>query len=270
LVTGGSEGIGAASVRRFLDRNWRVATVSLPGQNLHRWRWEGAVTLEGDITKDEVRKHIVEETLARFGRVDALVNNVGVGLYATCSDVSPQLFRRLLEVNVIAPLALTQLVLPVMRNQGSGTIVNLGSVAGNVSMPWAFGYCASKSALHALNDSLRRELRKERIRVVKICPGIVETRFRENVLGGVVPASLKNLRPVVSADQVSEAILKAVESRASGTVYVPGLGRLFTAMEHCCPPLMDWYLGRFGGAPLVAAIATEMSLASHNEVGAKL
>jgi short-subunit dehydrogenase len=157
-----------------------------------------------------------------------------------------------------------------MRQQGSGTIVNLGSVSGSVSMPWAFGYCASKFAIHALNDSLRRELRTEGIRVVKVCPGIVDTRFRQNVLDGSAPGKVTDLRPVVSADRVADAILKAVESRSSRTVYVPSLGRLFSAIENLCPPLMDWYLGRFAEQRvIVTGAAPEMSLSAVAKPGAK-
>ncbi len=269
LITGGSQGIGAASVRQFLEHGWRVATVALPGQNLDRWRQHDVVTVEGDITQEAVRHDFVEQALSSFGRLDALVNNAGVGLYATCSNSSLQLFRRLLDVNVVGPLALTQLVLPIMRRQGSGTIVNLGSVAGNVSMPWAFGYSASKFALHALNDSLRRELRNKGIRVVKVCPGIVDTRFRENVLGGSVPRKLTDLRPLVSAERVAKVIFEAVESGSSDTLYVPRIGALFSAMEHFCPWLMDWYLGRFADEQVMVTGALEMSLPSAVKPGAE-
>jgi short-subunit dehydrogenase len=247
-----------------------VATVALPGEDLHRWRSDGVVTVEGDITQEDVREDIVKRALTRFGRLDVLVNNAGVGLYATGSNASPELFRRLLDVNVIAPLALTQLVLPVMRRQGRGTIVNLGSVAGNVSMPWAFGYSASKFAVHAFNDALRRELRTDGIRVVKICPGIVDTRFRRNVLDGSVPMKLTKLRTLVSADKVAEVIFKAVESRSSRTVYVPRIGCLFSAIERFCPPLMDWYLGRLDEERVtVTGAAPEMSFSPVAKPGAK-
>ena len=251
LITGGSQGIGAASVRRFLDGGWKVATVALSGESLYRWQFRDVVTLEGDITKESLRNEILDTVLARFGRLDALVNNAAVGLYACASDSRPELIRRLFEVNVIAPLALTQLVLPIMRRQHSGTIVNLGSIAGDVAMPWACGYSASKFSFHAFNDSLRRELKQEGIRVVKICPGIVATRFRQNVLAGSAPRTLIDLRPVVSAEKVAEAIFKAVHFGSRDTVYVPRLGRLFTAVEHFCPAFMDWYLGRLAKAAFV-------------------
>ena len=244
LLTGGSQGIGAACIQGFLTKNWKVATVALPGEELDRWRKRGVLTVEGDLTYEDTRQAVVDRTLEQFGRIDALVNNAGVGLYAPPSKMPVDLFRRMMEVNVMAPLALAQLVVPAMRRQGSGTIVNIGSVAGNVSMPWAVGYCASKFALHALSDSLRRELRKEGIRVVKICPGIVDTGFRRNVLTGEVPASLADLRPIVPAEKIAAAVVRAIESRVPETIYVPEIGRLFSAMQAFSPRLMDWYLAR--------------------------
>ena len=268
LVTGGSQGIGAASVQRFLDRGWNVSTVSLPGENLKRWCSDRVLVIEGDLTSEQVRRTAVEQTLERFHRIDALVNNAGVGLYATPSTLPPVLLQRLFDVNVVAPLALAQLVIPVMRRQRSGAIVNVGSVAGHVSMPWAAGYCASKFAMHAVSDSLRRELRKDGIRVVKICPGIVATRFRENVLAGSVLTKLEDLRPVVSPERVAATIVRAVESRWHHTMYVPEIGRLFSAVQHFCPPLMDWYLGRLSAEQVVCS-TSDHGLAHAVEPGAE-
>jgi short-subunit dehydrogenase len=247
VITGGSQGIGAATVQRFRDKGWKVSTVALPGENLNRWRSRSVLTVEGDIASKDVRTDVVDRTLQRFGRIDALVNNAGIGLYGSPSNLPTDLLSRLFDVNAVAPLDFAQLVLPAMRRQGSGTIVNIGSVAGNVSMPWAVGYCASKFALHALNDSLRLELRRDRIRVVKVCPGIVATNFRDNVIWGSVPRKLADLRPVVSPERVAKAIYRAVNSPWLHTVYVPELGRIFSAVQRFCPALMDWYLQRVGG-----------------------
>jgi short-subunit dehydrogenase len=244
LITGGSQGIGAASVQLFREKGWKVSTVALPGEDLDRWRSGSVLTIEGDITSRELRTAAVERTLQRFGRIDALVNNAGIGLYGSPSKLPADLLGRLFAVNAVAPLHLAQLVIPAMRRQGSGTIVNIGSVAGNVSMPWAVGYCASKFALHALNDSLRLELRRDRIRVVKVCPGIVATKFRDHVIWGSVPRKLANLRPVISPEKVAKAIYRAVDSPWLNTVYVPELGRIFSAVQRFCPALMDWYLQR--------------------------
>ncbi len=249
LITGGGRGIGAACVDRFLREGWRVATVALPGENVERWTAPSVLAMSGDITSAEVATNLVERTLQRFGRIDALVNNAGVGLYALPSEIEIDLFSRLLSVNVIALLRLTQLIIPTMRRQGAGTIVNIGSVAGNVALPWAAAYCASKYAVHCITDSLRRELRRDGIRVMKICPGIVSTDFRQHVLQGAAPPSVASLRFVVSAESVAAAVLKGVESGSSRTVYVPSIGRIFSALGFF-PQLMDLYLNRFAPPPV--------------------
>ncbi len=190
-----------------------------------------------------VLRSAVEQTVARFGTIDILVNNAGIGLYGAPSTVSIPLSKRVFDVNVFAPLALAQLVIPIMRKQGNGTIVTLGSVGGKASLPWSVSYCASKFALHAVDDSLRRELRRDGIHVMKVCPGIVETRFRDHVLAGTAPSDVSAIRRVVAPKQVAEAIVRGIR-RKSRTVYVPQIGRLFTAMEFFAPTLMDWYLDK--------------------------
>jgi short-subunit dehydrogenase len=147
----------------------------------------------------------------------------------------------------VAPLALAQLVIPIMKDQGAGTIVNLGSVAGQVSLPWASAYSASKFALDAIHDALRRELRKDCIHLVKVCPGIVDTEFRNHVLAGAAPPAVRRIRKTVSPDRVASGIIRAVERRHS-TVFVPRIGRLFTFVGSVAPFLMDLYLARLSPA----------------------
>jgi short-subunit dehydrogenase len=243
LITGASGGIGSACVRRFLEAGWQVSATALSGPRLERLGGPDVLVVPGDITSDQVRRDVVERTLARYGRIDALINNAGVGLYAPPSGVALDLMSRLLQVNVFAALGMAQAVIPTMRSAGSGSIVNVGSVAAFSSLPWAAAYCASKSALHSLNDSLRRELRKDGIHVMGICPGIVDTDFRLNVLGGIAPARVARIRRIVSPEAVAAAILNGLIKRRQ-TVYVPEIGRLFRLVEFISPRLMDWYLGR--------------------------
>ena len=257
LITGGSTGIGAACVRQFVGRGWEVSVLALPTADLDRLAAPNVLTIAGDVTSGPVRKSAVEQTIARFGRIDVLINNAGVGLYALPSAVPEALFSRVLDVNVVAPLALAQLVIPIMRRQGAGTIVNLGSVAGQVALPWASAYSASKFALDAIHDALRRELRRDCIHLVKVCPGIVDTEFRNHVLAGAAPPAVICIRMTVSADRVASGILRAVERRRS-KVFVPWIGRLFTLMESVAPFLMDVYLARF--FPLVTSVESPLPL----------
>jgi short-subunit dehydrogenase len=243
LITGASQGIGAACARLFQKEGAKVSLLALPEAGFENGD-EDRLISAGDITDDAFRRSAVQNTIDRFGRIDVLINNAAVGLYAAPSLVDIQLARRLFDVNVFSALALTQLVIPHMRAQRGGTIVNIGSVGGRVSLPWAVMYCASKFATHAVNDSLRRELQGEGIRVMKVCPGIVDTKFRDSVLSGKAPRPVENISRIVSPDQVAQALLKGLKTSAQ-TVYVPALlARAFMALESISPRLMDWYVRR--------------------------
>jgi len=245
LITGASEGIGASCARLLESNGARLSLTALPAPDFQDDDTERKLITTGDITSSEVRRRIVDRTLARFGRIDILINNAGVGQYDYPSEADVEISKRIFDVNVFSALALVQLIIPAMRKQKAGVIVNLGSVAGKVSLPWAVMYCATKWALHCVDDSLRRELSRDGIRVIKICPGIVETRFREHAMTGKAPTRVVNIRRVVSPDQVAEAIVYGVE-RNKRTVYVPKIGWAFTSLEVFAPWLMDWYLrGKF-------------------------
>jgi short-subunit dehydrogenase len=247
LITGASEGIGASCEKLIGQRGAKLSLTALPSASFHaNSKEEGTCTrivTTGDITDAETRRAVVDRTVGQFGRIDVLINDVGVGQYGYPSALDTEVSKRIFDINVFSPLALTQLVVPYMRRQGSGVIVNLGSVGGKVSLPWAVMYCATKWAVHCIDDSLRRELRPYGIRVVKVCPGIVSTGFRDHVLAGKAPEPVENIRRVVSPDQVAAALVRGVE-RNRRTVYVPRIGLLFTALECFAPAIMDWYLTR--------------------------
>ena len=241
IITGASEGIGASCARRLKQLGARLSLNGLPSPSFPDSESDSEIVTPGDITDKAVRERIVERTLRVFGRIDFLVNNVGVGQYGYPTEVDTEISKRLFDINVFAPLALTQLVVPVMRKQKSGVIVNIGSVGGKVSLPWAAMYCATKWAVHCVDDSLRRELRGSGISIVKVCPGIVETNFREHVLAGSAPPPVKGIRRVVTADQVAAAVVLGIEKKKR-TVFVPKIGRLFTSLESVAPRAMDVYL----------------------------
>ncbi|MCW5976868.1 MAG: SDR family NAD(P)-dependent oxidoreductase [Bryobacteraceae bacterium] len=243
IITGASEGIGAATARAFRREGARLVLNALAAPPDDLAEGDAVAHCIGDVTEEAARRRIVELAAGRFGRVDILINNAAVGLYAPPSSVPADLARRLFDINVIAPLALTQLVIPVMRRQRSGAIVNLGSVGGGVSLPWAVVYCASKFAMHAVSDSQRRELARDGIHVMKVCPGIVDTRFRENVLAGQAPSRVESIRRIVTSEQVADGIVRGLRARRRN-VYVPPIGKLFMTMEFLSPRLMDWYVAR--------------------------
>jgi NAD(P)-dependent dehydrogenase (short-subunit alcohol dehydrogenase family) len=133
----------------------------------------------GDVTSDADRRKLVAATLEKFGRIDGLVNNAGYGTRGPVEIAPVEVIRKNFETNVFSLIALTQLVLPAMRERGTGCIVNIGSVAGKVARPLSSIYDSTKHALEALTDGLRGELKPFGVRVTLIRPGFILTEFVE-------------------------------------------------------------------------------------------
>jgi len=243
LITGASDGIGASCAKLMGQAGARLVLTGLPNEGFRDEVSDFRVAVAGDITSKETRIEVVEKAIDRFGRIDCLINNAGVGQYGYPTEVDTEVSKRMFDINVFAALAFTQLVVPHMRAKRAGTIVNIGSVGGKVSLPWAVMYCATKWAVHCIDDSLHRELMGSGIHVMKVCPGIVDTKFRNHVLAGCAPDRVENIRRVVSPDQVASAILRGV-LRKKRTVFVPGIGRIFTSLDFFAPRVMDRYLRR--------------------------
>jgi short-subunit dehydrogenase len=241
LITGASEGIGASCAKLIGGRGAKLSLTALPDGQFHNEESPSRIVTAGDITNSETRCAIVERTIKHFGRIDVLINNAGVGQYGFPTEVDVEVSKRLFDINVFSALAITQLVVPHMRARQEGLIVNMGSVGGKVSLPWAVMYCATKWAVHCVSDSLRRELNGTGIRVMKVCPGIVDTKFREHVLAGSAPGPVADIRRVVSSDAVAEALIRGAE-HAKSIVFVPKIGFAFTSLEFFAPRIMDWYL----------------------------
>jgi NAD(P)-dependent dehydrogenase (short-subunit alcohol dehydrogenase family) len=135
------------------------------------------LAVAGDVTNDADRRKLVEATMKKFGRVDALVNNAGYGTRGPVELVPVDAIRRNFETNFFSLIALTQLVLPAMRERSSGCIVNIGSVAGRIARPLSSVYDSTKHALEAITDGLRGEMKPFGVRVTLIQPGFILTEF---------------------------------------------------------------------------------------------
>jgi short-subunit dehydrogenase len=183
IVTGASSGIGEATARRLVRGGARVVITARRQDRLDALAREldptgtKVLAVAGDITSEEDRWKLVESTQAKFGRIDALVNNAGYGTRGPVEVVPVDLIRKNYETNIFALVALTQLVLPQMRARGSGCIVNIGSVAGKIARPLSSIYDSTKHALEALTDGLRGELKPFGVRVSLIRPGYITTEF---------------------------------------------------------------------------------------------
>lgn len=241
VITGAGRGIGAALAQEFGSRGAKLALVTLPGTGLDHFT-DDVVKVYGDVTDPLIRETLKQQTLARFGRVDLLVNNAGVGLYRSACHSDLDLVRRLFEVNVIAPLALVQLFLPDLTAT-QGTIVNLSSIGGKVALPWSTMYCASKFAMQGMSEGLRRELAALSIRVITVIPGVVQTNFRSHVLDGEAPDGVVSIRYIVSPQRLAQATVDAVVNHRDHVV-VPRIGYLFAWLGELLPGVMDWYCRR--------------------------
>jgi NADP-dependent 3-hydroxy acid dehydrogenase YdfG len=187
LVTGASSGIGDAIARVLADAGAKVAIVARRRERLDVLARElgaaGAevLVLAADLLREDENRRIVAGTEKHFGRLDILVNNAGVMLLSPVDGADPEDWRRMLELNVLAPMVSSQAALPGMRARGGGHIVNIASTAGRIANPNISGYSASKFGIVAFSESMRREVYKDKIRVTVIEPGVVETELREHI-----------------------------------------------------------------------------------------
>src|SRR5262249_48494119 len=183
IVTGASAGIGEAAARRLTDEGATLVISARRPDRLEAVRQQiesvggRALAVVGDITSAEDRERLVQETMREFGRIDGLVNNAGYGQRGPIELVPIEAIRQNFETNLFSLIALTQLVIPIMRKQRSGRIVNISSVAGRVARPLSSIYDATKHALEAISDGLRGELALFGIKVVVIEPGFIITEF---------------------------------------------------------------------------------------------
>ena len=185
IVTGASAGIGEATARRLARAGAKVVISARRPDRLDALAREldptgaSVLAVAGDITSDADRRALVAAALAKFGRIDALVNNAGYGTRGPVEIVPVELIRKNFETNVFSLIALTQLVVPAMRARRHGCIVNIGSVAGRIARPLSSVYDSTKHALEALTDGLRGELKPFGVRVSLIRPGFIITEFVE-------------------------------------------------------------------------------------------
>lgn len=183
IVTGASAGIGEATARRLVRGGAKVIITARRQDRLDALARDldpsgaNVLAIAGDITSDADRRALVDATLAKFGRVDGLVNNAGYGTRGPVEIVPVDLIRKNYETNIFSLVALTQLVIPHLRAQGGGCIVNIGSVAGRIARPLSSIYDSTKHALEAITDGLRGELKPFGIRVSLVRPGFIITEF---------------------------------------------------------------------------------------------
>jgi short-subunit dehydrogenase len=241
IITGASEGIGARLAALLARRGARLALAARDEVRLREAGGPDALVVPGDLTDPSVRADLIAKTLERWGQIDVLINNAGRGSYYKASATPIDEARALFDLNFFAPLALVQLAAPHLRRT-RGTLANISSIAGEVSLPWLPVYSASKFALASITSTLRMELKRDGVHVMGVFPGYVATEFQSHAAGPVPPIVLKGKRFAISADQCAAAILHGIERRRR-TVVTPRSGWLLVWANRLFPRLVEWQLG---------------------------
>ncbi len=240
LITGASSGIGMETARLLAQQGYIVYGAARRIEKMQELKQAGVKLLAMDVTDEASMVNGVNEILRAEGRIDVLLNNAGYGSYGSLEDVPLSEARYQFEVNIFGMARLTQLVLPHMRKQRSGRIINVSSIGGKLGEPHGAWYHATKYAVEGLSDSLRMELKEFGIDVVIIEPGAIITEWagiaREHMLktsGDTAYGDLtrKHAKMFENADKmgskpivVAKTIAKAITARHPKTRYATGGG----------------------------------------------
>ena len=240
LITGASSGIGEETVKRLMTAGYTVYAGARRLERMKTLADSGARLLALDVTDDGSMTAAVETVTQETGRIDVLINNAGYGSYGALEDVPPEEARRQFDVNIFGLARLTQLVLPAMRAQRSGRIVNISSIGGKFGEPFGCWYHATKFAVEGLSDSLRMELHPFGIDVVVIQPGATHTEWAKIARDSLIKhsgdgpyrkaaAAYAKMMEVghrgsipAQPGVVAKTIVQAVQSRSPKTRYVTG------------------------------------------------
>jgi short-subunit dehydrogenase len=252
VVTGASMGIGEAIAKIFADHGATVVMLSRDAGRVEAARArvgypERTLALACDVRHREDIDRAIGLSLHHFQKIDVWVNNAGHGLLDSVERMEMAACREMFDTNFFGAIGAMQAVIPVMRQQGGGMIVNISSVAGHIPIPFHAAYSATKFALNAMGKAAGVELKKEGIHVLTVCPGYVRTAFSENVVQG---NEVKRVRPGrvkgISAERVARATLKGY-LKQSREVVVPWTMYAPQKLYQLFPGLVEWSMGRMAG-----------------------
>lgn len=248
VVTGASMGIGEAIAKVFADDGASVVLLSRDASRAEAARHrvghtERTLAMACDVRNREEIDRALALTLHHFDRVDVWVNNAGLGIRDSVADMEKSAYRELFETNFFAAIDCMQAVVPAMRQEGSGTIINVSSVAGHIPVPFMAIYCASKFAMNAIGKGARMELKRDHIHVLTVCPGYVSTDFGAHVVanrqGNVRPQSVRG----ITAERVARAAYRGYRKQKR-EVIVPWTMIPVIKLYQLFPGLVEWGMAR--------------------------
>ena len=248
VITGASMGIGEAIAKLFAGHGANVVLLSRDAERAEAARLrinstDRTLAMACDVQHPEEIERALGLTLRHFGRIDIWVNNAGVGMRDTIAEMQMSTCRDLFETNVFGAIGCMQVVIPIMKQQGGGTIINISSVAGHIPLAYGAPYSASKFALNALGKAARIELKRDHIHVLTVCPGYVRTDFGANMLaknrGNIRPGSVRG----ITAEQVARAVYDGYRKQKR-EVIVPWIMHPVVKLYQLFPALVEWGMAR--------------------------
>ena len=210
IITGGSEGVGASAARMFAEAGANLMLVARNKKNLDAIAGElrsktKVEVFAMDVSDAEACVDVLKKAAFEFGRVDVLVNNAGYHKRGNAEDVDAADLGKMIDVNLKAPIMLSRLALPYIREAGGGAIINVGSLAGRAPIPGSVGYAASKAGLRSFTYGLGIELAGSGIKVALVSPGPIDTGF---IMADIDATSdLTFSQPISTAEEVAQVIL---------------------------------------------------------------
>lgn len=216
LITGASSGIGKSTVLELVHRGYTVYGAARRIERMDDLKEAGAGIVQLDITDDESIVTVVNQVIDEHGRIDVLINNAGYGSFGSLEDTPIEEAGKQYQVNLFGLGRLTQLVLPHMRKQGTGKIINISSVGGKVATPFGGWYQSTKFALEGLSDSLRMDVGRFGIDVVVIEPGAIDSEWLSHAMDHLKKVSSEPYRN--AAEHLSRLMYKNYENASDPNV----------------------------------------------------
>ena len=245
VITGASMGIGEAIAKEFIDREANVVFSSRDLQRTESARQrvgglDRSIAVACDVTMHSDIANLLAQALSRFQRVDVWVNNAGYGLMDSVESMDMRECRRMFDTNLFGTIDAMQLVIPVMKKQSSGTIINIASTAGHIAVPFMAAYCATKHAMRAIGNAARVELRGTGVNVLTVCPGYISTDFSVNAVKGKVQLRLgAAVKRRITADRVARAVVRGY-LRGKREVSVPWRDHIVIKLYENLPSVVDY------------------------------